>query len=74
MSDPKRFPGQINVVAVDAAPKVIQSAWVETNDRTKDANVVLTFYPGVDVAEQMGARGAALKAVLMYLGEGWAVS
>ena len=68
------YPGYINVLAIDAAPRHIQSAMVHTNERQKRAVIELGFYPGVGQDAKRAAAIASRDAVLASLGEGWSAS
>lgn len=69
-----RFPGLINVRAIDAAPRVIQSAFVRTDEQSKQARVELSFYPNTSPAERLAAGASAIVSVLQYLGDEWGAS
>ncbi len=68
------YPGYINVIALDAAWRSIQSAMVHTNERQKRAAIELGFYLGVTREHQREAAKTSRDAVLKRLGEGWTAS
>ncbi len=68
------YPGYINVIAIDAAHRSIQSAMVHQNERQKVAAIELGFYPDVSREQRREAARASRDAVLAFLGDGWSAS
>ena len=68
------YPGYINVIAIDAASRSIQSAMVHKNEHPRRAVLELGFYPGVTREQQREAARASRDAVLAFLGDGWSAA
>jgi len=65
------YPGAVNVAAIDAAPRVIQTAFVRRDEPRHWAWLRLGFYSRTTREQRRQAAALSLQLVRAYLGPDW---